>query len=71
MFASPDGLDGVDAKMLVLVSRVVTLNMATVFKNVKSFFPSDQQSATKAMLDSYIMGVPSMIYLHKDGLPFF
>ena len=34
MFASPDGLDGVDAKMLVLVSRVVTLNMATVFKNV-------------------------------------
>ena len=45
--------------------------LATVFKNVKSFFPTDQQSATKAMLDSYIMAVPSMIYLHKDGLPFF
>ena len=45
--------------------------LATVFKNVKSFFPTDQQSATKAMLDSYIMGIPSMIYLHKDGLPFF
>jgi transketolase C-terminal domain/subunit len=45
--------------------------LSMVFKNVKSFFPTDQQSASKAMIDAYIMRVPSMIYLYKDGLPFF
>ena len=44
--------------------------LSTVFKNVKSFFPHDKQSASKAMLDAYLMKVPSMIYLYKDGLPF-
>ena len=44
--------------------------LSTVFKNVKSFFPHDKQSATKARLDAYLMKVPSMIYLYKDGLPF-
>ena len=45
--------------------------LVKAFKNVHSFFPVDQQSATKAMLDAYLMKVPSMIFLHKDGLPFF
>jgi len=44
--------------------------LVTVFKNVKSFFPHDSQAATKAMLDAYLMKVPSMIFLNKDGLPF-
>ena len=44
--------------------------LVTVFKNVKSFFPHDSQAATKAMLDAYLMRVPSMIFLNKDGLPF-
>ena len=38
MFASPDGLDGVDAKMFTLVFLVVTLKVATVFRNVPLIF---------------------------------
>ena len=45
--------------------------LALVFKNLKSFFPTNQQLAKKAILDAYIMKVPSMVYLFKDGLPFF
>ena len=45
--------------------------LATVFKNLKSFFPTTRDAATKAMLDAYIMRVPSMINLYKEGLPFF
>lgn len=34
MFASPDGFEGVDAKMATLVFLVVTLNKVIEFKNV-------------------------------------
>lgn len=44
--------------------------LALVFKNLKSFFPTNRHLAKKAILDAYIMKVPSMIYLYKDGLPF-
>jgi transketolase len=44
--------------------------LVRVFKNIHSFFPHDSGAATKSMLDAYLMKVPSMIFLHKDGLPF-
>lgn len=45
--------------------------LATVFKNVKSYFPRNSFETEKAMLDSYLIKSPSMIYLSKDGLPIF
>ena len=41
-----------------------------VFRNIHSFFPNDGTQAKKAILDAYLMRVPSMIFLRKDGLPF-
>ena len=45
--------------------------LATVFKNLQSYFPNNSSEAEKAMIDSYLIKSPSMIYLKKDGLPFF
>lgn len=45
--------------------------LVALFKNVHGFFPHDQQSAEKAILDAYLMGVPAAICLSRDGLPFF
>ena len=45
--------------------------LATVFKNLQSYFPNNSAEAEKAMIDSYLIKSPSMIYLKKDGLPFF
>ncbi len=44
-------------------SLLNTERLALEFKNVKSFFPTDQQAATKAMLDLYIMKIPTLTYL--------
>jgi transketolase len=43
--------------------------LATVFKNVKSYFPNTSFDAEKNMLDAYLIKSPSMIFLKKDGLP--
>ena len=40
-----------------------------LFKNVMSFFPRSQFEAEKAMLDAYIMGLPSIICLQNERLP--
>ena len=45
--------------------------LATVFKNLVTFFPQDSMQAEKALLDAYLMRVPAMIHLRKEGLPFF
>jgi transketolase len=45
--------------------------LATVFKNLQSYFPNNSAEAEKAMIDSYLIKSPSMIYLKKDVLPFF
>ena len=43
--------------------------LVTVFKNIQSYFPKNSLEAEKAMLDSYLIKSPSMIFLKKDGLP--
>lgn len=45
--------------------------LATVFKNLQSYFPKTSIEAEKAMLDAYLIKTPSMIFLKKDGLPIF
>jgi transketolase len=45
--------------------------LATVFKNVQSYFPTNREAAEKAMIDAYLIKSPAMIYLKKDGLPIF
>lgn len=44
--------------------------LVTVFKNVQAHFPTTSDLAQKAMIDSYLMRIPSIIFLKKDGLPF-
>jgi len=41
--------------------------LATVWKNLKSFFPTTPADASKAMMDAYLMRIPSMIYLRKES----
>jgi transketolase len=43
--------------------------LVSAFRNVHSFFPETSFAAKKAMLDAYLMRVPSMIFLKRDGLP--
>jgi transketolase len=43
--------------------------LVSVFRNVHSFFPESSAAAKKAILDAYLMKVPSMIFLKRDGLP--
>ncbi len=43
--------------------------LVTVFKNIQSYFPNNSFEAEKAILDSYLIKSPSMIFLKKDGLP--
>ena len=45
--------------------------LATVFKNVQSYFPGNAFETEKSMLDAYLIKSPCMIYLKKDGLPMF
>lgn len=45
--------------------------LATVFKNVQSYFPRNAFETEKSMLDAYLIKSPCMIYLKKDGLPMF
>ena len=45
--------------------------LSLVFKNLQSYFPTNSALAEKAMLDSYLIKRPSMIFLKKDGLPVF
>jgi len=45
--------------------------LATVFKNVQSYFPTSREATEKAMIDAYLIKAPAMIYLKKDGLPIF
>ena len=39
---------------------------ATIFKNIKTFFPNTSKDVEKYMLDAYSMKIPSMIHLKKD-----
>ena len=45
--------------------------LSLVFKNLQSYFPTNSALAEKAMLDSYLIKRPLMIFLKKDGLPVF
>jgi len=45
--------------------------LVKLFKNIHGFFPRNSLETEKAMLDAYLMGVPAVICLKKDGLPFF
>jgi transketolase len=45
--------------------------LATVFKNVQSYFPASEEAAEKVMLDAYLIKNPAMIYLKKNGSPIF
>lgn len=42
-----------------------------LLKNTHGFFPRNSMEAEKAMLDAYLMQVPAVICLKKDGLPIF
>lgn len=42
-----------------------------LFKNIVGFFPRNQQETEAAMLEAYLMRVPSIISLKRDGLPIF
>ena len=44
--------------------------MATVFKNLQTYFPSSTALAEKAMIDAYLTRMPSMIHLQKIASPF-
>ena len=41
----------------------------STFKNLMNFFTATSDHAKKAMLDTYLMNVPSMIFHKRDGLP--
>ena len=41
-----------------------------LLKNVHGFFPRNQFETEKAMLDAYLMGVPAVICLKNERLPF-
>ena len=41
------------------------------FRNVRGFFPKTMQEAEAGMLEAFIMKVPSIHCLKRDGLPFF
>ena len=43
--------------------------LVTVFKNIQSYFPNNSTEAEKAMVDSYLTKLPSIIFLKKDGSP--
>jgi len=45
--------------------------LSLVFKNLQSYFPTNSVLAEKAILDSYLIRRPSMIFLRKDGPPIF
>ena len=45
--------------------------LAQVFRNIRSYFPTNSSLAEKAMLEAYLMKKPSMIFLKKDGAPLF
>lgn len=42
-----------------------------LFKNIMGYFPRNMAEAEKAMIDAYLMKLPAIICLKKDGLPFF
>jgi transketolase len=44
--------------------------MATVFKNIQTYFPSTTDLAEKAIIDAYLTRIPSMIHLQKMAAPF-
>ena len=41
--------------------------LSFVWRNIRSFFPSSSDLAEKSIIESYLLGKPSMIYLRKDG----
>jgi len=41
--------------------------LVTVFKNIQSYFPNNSIEAEKAIIDSYLTKLPSIIFLKKDG----
>lgn len=43
--------------------------LCALLKNTKSYFPRSAHETEKAMLDSYLMRVPSIICLKNEGLP--
>ncbi len=45
--------------------------LMTVFRNIRSFFPTNSELAEKYMLEAYLLKQPSMIFLRKDGPPLF
>lgn len=44
--------------------------LVSLFKNIKGFFPRNLHEAEAAMLNAYLMEVPSIICLKSDSLPF-
>lgn len=44
--------------------------LISLFKNIKGYFPRSTEETEKAMLDAYLMKVPSIICLEKIGVPF-
>lgn len=42
-----------------------------LFKNIMGYFPRNMVEAEKAMIDAYLMKLPAIICLKRDGLPFF
>jgi len=44
--------------------------LCSAFKNVVSYFPRSGFETEKAMLDSYLMGLPAFISLSNERLPF-
>jgi len=45
--------------------------LISLFKNVRGYFPRSSEETHKAMLDAYLMRLPAIICLKKEGAPFF
>lgn len=43
--------------------------LCSLLKNTQSFFPMNTEQTEKAMLDAYLMKVPSIICIQNDRLP--
>ncbi len=41
-----------------------------VFKNITGYYPIDNQSTTKALIDAYLMKAPAFIHLKKINVPY-
>ena len=47
-------------------AEIDAVNLMKLFRNIKSYFPKNSEETKKAVMDSYLMEVPTFISLKKD-----